>query len=91
MGLGSKKTPKISTFPSYEFFYTGEQVQLHGNMPGDGWEYHWYKDSINTNKTIDSASLSDTGDYYCAAKRGDFSINSETLKVQVKGLFISTV
>ncbi|XP_057175969.1 uncharacterized protein LOC130545472 [Triplophysa rosa] len=60
-------------------------------MSGDGWEYHWHKDSkptqpsiTNTNYTIDSASLHHTGDYTCEAKRGDFSIYSEPLKVEVQ-------
>ncbi|KAL1249651.1 hypothetical protein QQF64_020656 [Cirrhinus molitorella] len=72
----------------FELFYTEEQVQLHCNMPGDGWKYHWHKGSnhLTTNPefTIDSVSLDDTGDYHCKAQRGDFSVVSETLKVQVK-------
>ncbi|XP_048033476.1 low affinity immunoglobulin gamma Fc region receptor III-A-like [Megalobrama amblycephala] len=34
--------------------------------------------------TISSASLSDAGVYQCKAKRGDFSVDSETLRVQVQ-------
>ncbi|KAL0158766.1 hypothetical protein M9458_046842, partial [Cirrhinus mrigala] len=57
---------------------------LNCKMSGDGWEYHWYKDSklriINPELTIDSASLTNAGDYHCKAKRGDFSVDSETVQ-----------
>ncbi|XP_051735695.1 Fc receptor-like protein 5 isoform X1 [Ctenopharyngodon idella] len=80
--------PEISTHEWFEFFYTEEEVQLGCNMPGDGWEFHWYKKPkpliAKPNHTIRSASLSDTGVYHCKAKRGDFSVDSETLQVQVK-------
>ncbi|KAI7794616.1 putative titin-like [Triplophysa rosa] len=87
------KTPKpdIKEHPSFEFFYTDERIHLDCNMSGDGWEYHWNKDSkptqpsiTNTNYTINSASLHHTGVYKCEAKRGDFSIYSEPLKVEVQ-------
>ncbi|XP_073679753.1 Fc receptor-like protein 5 [Garra rufa] len=72
----------------FDLFYTEEQVQLHCNMPGDGWKYHWHKDSnpLTTKPefTINSVSLTDTGDYHCEAKRGEFSVDSETLQVRVK-------
>ncbi|XP_065142787.1 high affinity immunoglobulin epsilon receptor subunit alpha-like [Paramisgurnus dabryanus] len=87
----STPEPDIRQDPSFEFFYTGEQVRLTCNMTGAAWEYHWYKDSETTelsipnkNYNINSASLHDTGDYHCEAKRGDFSINSGKMKVQVK-------
>ncbi|XP_051735700.1 hemicentin-1-like isoform X5 [Ctenopharyngodon idella] len=80
--------PDITKHRWFEFFYTEEEVQLGCNMPADGWKYDWYKDSkpqiTNTTFTISSASLSDTGVYHCKAKRGDFSVDSETLQVQVK-------
>ncbi|XP_048033620.1 titin-like isoform X6 [Megalobrama amblycephala] len=80
--------PDITKHQWFEFFYTEEEVQLGCNMPGDGWEYDWYKDSktliTNPTFTISSASLSNTGVYHCKAKRGDFSVDSETLQVQVK-------
>ncbi|KAL0158776.1 hypothetical protein M9458_046852, partial [Cirrhinus mrigala] len=57
---------------------------LNCNMPGDGWEYHWYNDSelqiINPELTINSASLTDAGGYHCKAKRGNFSVDSETVQ-----------
>ncbi|XP_065142437.1 Fc receptor-like protein 5 isoform X1 [Paramisgurnus dabryanus] len=87
----STPEPDIRQDPSFEFFYTDEQVRLTCNMPGAAWEYHWYKDSettelstANKNYIINSASLHDTGEYYCKAKRRDFSINSGKMKVQVK-------
>ncbi|XDV45552.1 hypothetical protein PO909_013637 [Leuciscus waleckii] len=80
--------PDISKDQWFEPFYTGEKIQLGCNMPGDGWKYDWYKDSkpLITDPTyiIHSASLSDTGVYHCTAKRGDFSVNSETLQVRVE-------
>ncbi|RXN05480.1 myosin-binding H-like protein [Labeo rohita] len=80
--------PTITKLAWFEFFYTEERVQLNCNMPGDGWEYHWYKDSklriTNPELTIDSASVTDTGVYHCKAQRGDFSVDSETVQVQVQ-------
>ncbi|XP_050952882.1 basement membrane-specific heparan sulfate proteoglycan core protein isoform X16 [Labeo rohita] len=80
--------PNITKHKWFKFFYTEEQVQLHCNMPGDGWEYHWHKDSnpLTTNPalTINSTSVSDTGDFHCKAKRGDFSVDSETVQVRVQ-------
>ncbi|XP_065141244.1 high affinity immunoglobulin gamma Fc receptor I-like [Paramisgurnus dabryanus] len=85
--------PAIQSEPSFEFFYTGEQVQLTCDMTGAAWEYYWYKDSkttelstANKNYIINSALVHDTGDYYCKAKRRDFSIKSKGEKVQVKAL-----
>ncbi|XP_056094332.1 titin-like [Rhinichthys klamathensis goyatoka] len=80
--------PDIRKDQQFDFFYTGEKVQLGCNMPGDGWEYDWYKGSKHLIRdptfTINSASLSETGVYHCTAKRGDFSVNSETLQVRVE-------
>ncbi|XP_067226567.1 netrin receptor unc-40-like [Chanodichthys erythropterus] len=82
--------PDITKHRWFDFFYTGEKVQLGCNMSGDGWKYDWYKGSkpLITDPTfnISSASLSDTGVYHCKAKRGDFSVDSETLRVQVQDL-----
>ncbi len=70
-------------------FYSEERVQLHCNMSGVGWEYHWYKDSklrtTNPELTIGSVSHTDTGDYHCKAQRGDFSVDSEILQVRFEG------
>ncbi|XP_021325564.2 basement membrane-specific heparan sulfate proteoglycan core protein isoform X2 [Danio rerio] len=84
-------TPKLNIIKHQWFkpFYTGEKIQLDCNMTGVGWKYSWYKvtDSkqINTNSlAISSASVSDTSGYLCKAKRGDFSVDSETLEVQVQ-------
>ncbi|XP_058618661.1 hemicentin-1-like isoform X2 [Onychostoma macrolepis] len=87
--------PTITKHEWFELFYTEERVQLHCNMPGVGWEYHWNKDSnpliTNPELTIDSVSDTDTGDYHCKAQRGDFSVDSETLQVRVQGIsLIST-
>ncbi|XP_067303184.1 cell adhesion molecule Dscam1-like [Pseudorasbora parva] len=80
--------PDITKHRWFEPFYIKEKVQLGCNMPGDGWTYDWYKDSKTFSKdptfTINSASLSDTGVYLCKAKRGDFTVDSETLQVQVQ-------
>ncbi|XDV45551.1 hypothetical protein PO909_013636 [Leuciscus waleckii] len=80
--------PDISKDQWFEPFYTGEKIQLGCNMTGDGWKYDWYKDSkpLITDPTsiIHSASPSYTGVYHCTAKRGDFSVNSETLQVRVE-------
>ncbi|XP_051735702.1 contactin-3-like isoform X7 [Ctenopharyngodon idella] len=80
--------PDIRKDPWFEFFYIEEEVQLGCNMPADGWKYDWYKDSetliTDPTFTISSASLSNTGVYHCKAKRGDFSVDSETLQVRVK-------
>ncbi|XP_026055095.1 carcinoembryonic antigen-related cell adhesion molecule 5 isoform X4 [Carassius auratus] len=80
--------PTITKKQWFEPFYSKERVQLNCNMPGVGWEYHWYKGSnrltTNPELTIDSVSVTDTGDYQCKAQRGDFSVNSETLQVQVQ-------
>nr|XP_055044995.1 titin-like isoform X2 [Misgurnus anguillicaudatus] len=90
--LGSTPEPTIRPEPSFEFFYTDEQVQLTCSMPGPAWEYHWYKDSkptktsANENYIINSASVHDTGEYHCKAKRRAFSIQSQGQKVQVKAL-----
>ncbi|XP_073669070.1 Fc receptor-like protein 5 [Paramisgurnus dabryanus] len=88
----STPEPAIRPNPSFEFFYTGEQVQLTCNMSGAAWEYYWYKDSkqtkpiANKNYIINSTSVHDTGEYHCEAKRGNFFINSGKMKVQVKAL-----
>ncbi|XP_058618664.1 titin-like isoform X4 [Onychostoma macrolepis] len=80
--------PTITKHEWFDSFYTEERVQLHCNMSGVGWEYHWYKDSklwiTNRELTIDSVSRTDTGDYHCKAQRGDFSVDSETLQVQAE-------
>ncbi|XP_051735704.1 titin isoform X4 [Ctenopharyngodon idella] len=80
--------PHIRKDQWFEFFYIEEEVQLGCNMSGDGWEFHWYKNSktliAKPSYTIKSASLSDTGVYHCKAKRGAFSVDSETLQVQVQ-------
>ncbi|XP_050952883.1 basement membrane-specific heparan sulfate proteoglycan core protein isoform X17 [Labeo rohita] len=85
---GITPKPNITKHQWFEFFYTKERVQLHCNMPGVGWEYHWYKDSklwiTNPELTIDSASVPDTGDFHCEAKRGNFSMDSETVQVRVQ-------
>ncbi|XP_067227950.1 Fc receptor-like protein 5 [Chanodichthys erythropterus] len=82
------RKPDITKHRWFDFFYTGEKVQLGCNMPGDGWKYDWYKDSkpliTDPTFTISPASLSDTGVYHCKAKRGDFSVDSEILRVQVQ-------
>ncbi|KAF4096956.1 hypothetical protein G5714_022925 [Onychostoma macrolepis] len=82
--------PEIRKHQWFEPFYTDERVQLHCNMSGVGWEYHWNKDSnpliTNPELTIDSVSVTDTGDYHCKAQRGDFSVDSETLQVRVQEL-----
>nr|XP_055044990.1 B-cell receptor CD22-like isoform X1 [Misgurnus anguillicaudatus] len=85
--------PTLRPEPSFEFFYTGEQVQLTCDMPGAAWEYYWYQDSKTTTPStankkyiINSASLHDTGEYHCEAKRRHFTIQSERKKVQVKAL-----
>ncbi|ROI42810.1 Basement membrane-specific heparan sulfate proteoglycan core protein, partial [Anabarilius grahami] len=84
----NKPKPDITKHWWFEPFYTKEKVQLGCNISGDGWKYDWYKDSeisiTNSTFTIHSASLSNTGDYHCKAKRGDFSVDSEILKVQVQ-------
>ncbi|XP_052396776.1 titin isoform X28 [Carassius gibelio] len=83
-----KPKPTITKHVWFELFYTEERVQLHCNMPGVGWEYHWYKGSTlritHPELTIDAVSLSDRGNYHCKAKRGDFSVDSETLQVRVQ-------
>ncbi|XP_058618665.1 titin-like isoform X5 [Onychostoma macrolepis] len=80
--------PTITKHEWFELFYTNERVQINCNMPGVGWEYHWNKDSnpliTNPELTIDSVSVTDTGDYHCKAQRGDFSVDSETLQVRVQ-------
>ncbi|XP_052396774.1 titin isoform X26 [Carassius gibelio] len=83
-----KPKPTITKHKWFELFYTEERVQLHCNMPGVGWEYHWYKGSTlritHPELTIDAVSLSDSGNYHCKAQRGDFSVDSETLQVRVQ-------
>ncbi|XP_026099283.1 titin-like [Carassius auratus] len=83
-----KPKPTITKHVWFELFYTEDRVQLHCNMPGVGWEYHWYKGSTlritHPELTIDAVSLSDRGNYHCKAKRGDFSVDSETLQVRVQ-------
>ncbi|XP_051516518.1 titin-like [Myxocyprinus asiaticus] len=81
--------PKTGKHPSFEFFYTEEQVQLDCNMPGDGWEYHWYEGSkptepLSTDPTYNISSASFSHTFYCTAKRGDFSVRSENIEVIVK-------
>uniref|UniRef100_A0A8C1X6D7 Zmp:0000001139 n=1 Tax=Cyprinus carpio TaxID=7962 RepID=A0A8C1X6D7_CYPCA len=80
--------PTITKREWFELFYTEERVQLHCNMSGVGWKYHWYKGTnlpiINPELTINSVSHGDTGDYHCKAQRGDFSVNSKTLQVRVQ-------
>ncbi|KAK7128506.1 hypothetical protein R3I94_016922 [Phoxinus phoxinus] len=80
--------PHIRKDQWFDFFYTGEKIQLDCNMAGDGWKYDWYKDSDplirDPTYIIHSASPSDTGGYHCKAKRGDFSVDSETLQVRVQ-------
>ncbi|XP_026055094.1 carcinoembryonic antigen-related cell adhesion molecule 5 isoform X3 [Carassius auratus] len=80
--------PTITKNQWFEPFYSKERVQLNCNMPGVGWEYHWYKGSnrltTSPELTIDSVSVTDTGDYQCKAQRGDFSVDSETLQVRVQ-------
>ncbi|XP_016352995.1 titin-like [Sinocyclocheilus anshuiensis] len=87
---GNTPKPTITKHEWFEPFYSNERVQLHCNMPGVGWEYHWYKDLklqiTNPELTIDSVSVTDTGDYHCKAQRGDFSVDSETLQVRVQEL-----
>ncbi len=85
------KTTKatITKHEWFELFYSEERVQLHCNMPGVGWAYHWYKDSklriTNPELTINSVSRTDTGNYHCKAQRIEFSVDSETLQVRFEG------
>ncbi|XP_043080655.1 titin [Puntigrus tetrazona] len=80
--------PTITKHEWFELFYTEERLHLDCNMSGVGWVYHWHKDSnhliTNPELTIKSVSHSNTGDYYCKAKRGDFSVDSETLQLRVE-------
>ncbi|XP_039545769.1 basement membrane-specific heparan sulfate proteoglycan core protein-like [Pimephales promelas] len=80
--------PDIRKDEWFDSFYTGEKIQLGCNMSGDGWQYDWYKGSKHWSRdptfTINVLSLSDTGDYHCTAKRGDFPVNSESFQVQVE-------
>ncbi|KTG36504.1 hypothetical protein cypCar_00027806, partial [Cyprinus carpio] len=84
--------PTIKKHEWFELFYTEEKVQLDCNMPEVRWEYRWYKDTSSDHKnlitdsefTIDAVSLTDAGNYHCKAKRGDFSVDSETLRVRVQ-------
>ncbi|XP_077060862.1 high affinity immunoglobulin gamma Fc receptor I-like [Siphateles boraxobius] len=80
--------PHIRKDQWFDLFYTEEKFQLGCNMSGYGWNYDWYKDSetliTNPTFTINSTSLSNTGVYHCKAKRGEFSVDSETLQVQVQ-------
>ncbi|XP_056304685.1 roundabout homolog 2-like [Danio aesculapii] len=86
---GTTPKPDIRKHQWFEPFYTGEEVQLECSVTGVGWEYSWYKvkesKQINTNSalTISSASVADTSGYLCKSKRGDFSVDSETVQVQV--------
>uniref|UniRef100_A0A8C1MDH3 Ig-like domain-containing protein n=1 Tax=Cyprinus carpio TaxID=7962 RepID=A0A8C1MDH3_CYPCA len=83
-----KPKPTITKHEWFEFFYTEERVHLKCNMTGVGWEYKWYKDLnfriTNPELTINAVSLTDAGDYYCKAQRGNFSVDSETLQVRVQ-------
>ncbi len=87
--LDNTPKPTIEKHQWFEPFFTNERVQINCNMSGVGWEYHWNKDSklqtTNPELTIDSVSVTDTGDYHCKAQRGDFSVDSETLQVRVQG------
>jgi len=91
--LDNTPKPDIRKDEWFDSFYTGEKIQLGCNMSGDGWQYDWYKGSKHWSRdptfTINVLSLSDTGDYHCTAKRGDFPVNSESFQVQVEGKLVS--
>ncbi|XP_056305372.1 basement membrane-specific heparan sulfate proteoglycan core protein [Danio aesculapii] len=87
--------PQIKKRKWFKPFYTGEKIQISCERIGVFWEYKWYriKESIETEIkgakptfNINSASLSDTGGYLCKAKRGNLSVESETLQMQIQQL-----
>lgn len=91
--VGVMTKPRLEKHEWFKAFYTGEKIQLDCDMSGVGWEYSWYKvkeskqtEEINKNSAfaINLSSVYDTGGYLCKAKRGNYSVDSETLQVRVQ-------
>ncbi|XP_042609947.1 B-cell receptor CD22-like, partial [Cyprinus carpio] len=82
---GSDCKPQSSVF-------TGDRVTLSCDVGQlTGWTILWRKDSKSEStgdetKTIESVSVSDEGEYWCRAQRGNYySEFSNTVKITVKG------
>uniref|UniRef100_A0A8B9HM46 Ig-like domain-containing protein n=1 Tax=Astyanax mexicanus TaxID=7994 RepID=A0A8B9HM46_ASTMX len=84
--------------PSYNVFYTGEQVTLTCKVKeqSSDWKFYWYKtseklnplnsDSSKSSYTINAVQVSDNGTYVCRVKRGDGNFQHEKkLHISVKG------
>ncbi len=72
--------------------FTGETVTLSCDVGQlTGWTIHWRKDSNtestgDATKTISSVSVSDGGNYWCRARRGNYySEYSNEAEITVRG------
>ncbi|XP_043100818.1 titin-like isoform X2 [Puntigrus tetrazona] len=72
--VSDKPQPTLTVNPQRSLF-TGDTVTLSCDVGQlTGWTIHWIKDSntdftSNTNKTIESVTISDGGSYWCIAQR----------------------
>ncbi|KAL0190010.1 hypothetical protein M9458_017109, partial [Cirrhinus mrigala] len=82
--------PTLTVNPQSSVF-TGDTVTLSCDVgQSTGWTIHWRKDSNPEStdaatKTIKSVSVSDGGNYWCKAQRGEYySKFSNTAEIRVK-------
>ncbi|MBN3316746.1 FCRL5 protein, partial [Atractosteus spatula] len=87
----SEKKPKpiLTQDPPIRKIYTGDRVALSCGFleNSTGWEYLWYKEpvqnntesnrTVGSNYTIDSAVVSNSGEYRCQARRGTVPFHSQ--------------
>ncbi|XP_049318752.1 hemicentin-1 isoform X2 [Astyanax mexicanus] len=83
--------------PSYNVFYTGEQVTLTCEVQeqSSDWKFYWYKtseklnplnsDSSKSSYTINAVQVSDNGTYVCQVKRGENFQHEKKNDITVKG------
>ncbi|XP_031167298.2 hemicentin-1-like isoform X3 [Sander lucioperca] len=84
-----EKTPKptVSKVPGFNPMYVGETVNFTCKVHvSSGWKYEWYRDGNklpDTNETISiHLGISEKGEYWCKATRGETTSTNISEKIQ---------
>ena len=98
--FSSENKPKatLSQTPNINKMYPGESVNFTCLVDvASGWEYQWYHNGsqiqVLDTYSIDSIDHSNSGEYYCKAKRGKgqfYTEQSETTSLLVSGKCVTT-
>lgn len=89
MPFSLEKTPKptVSKVPGFNPMYVGETVNFTCKVHvSSGWKYEWYRDGNklpDTNETISiHLGISEKGEYWCKATRGETTSTNISEKIQ---------